>query len=98
MNKKSIFLTAVIHLLLVSQTSAQKFTEQMKTEMREKTKAAVKYAWRGYKQYAWGFDDLKPLTKTGHNWYKQSMLMTPVDAFDLFVQLGLNDEAKEAKG
>ena len=73
------------------------FTEEMKKEMREKVKEAVRHAWKGYKEYAWGADDLRPLTKEPKNWYRQSLLMTPVDAFDTFVMLGLQTEAAEAK-
>lgn len=74
-----------------------KFTEEMKQEMCSKVKMATQHAWKGYKDFAWGSDDLKPLTKEPKNWYKTSMLMTPVDAFDTFTILGLTDEAKEAK-
>ena len=45
------------------QNTSPAFTEKMKAEMREKVKEAVRHAWQGYKQYAWGADDLKPLTK-----------------------------------
>ena len=75
----------------------QLFTAEMKKEMCDKVKEAAQHAWQGYKQYAWGADDLKPLTKTSKTWYKTSMLMTPVDAFDTFTLLGLTAEAKEAK-
>ncbi|MBK8608527.1 MAG: glycoside hydrolase family 47 protein [Chitinophagaceae bacterium] len=74
-----------------------KFSEEMKQEMCAKVKAAAQHAWQGYKQYAWGADDLKPLTKEPKTWYKKSMLMTPVDAFDTFTLLGLTEEANEAK-
>jgi len=80
-----------------AQNTSPAFTEKMKAEMRTNVKEAVKHAWKGYKQYAWGADDLKPLTKEPEVWYKQSMLMTPVDAFDTFVLLGLKEEANEAK-
>ncbi len=81
-----------------AQGKAGKFTEEMKTEMCNKVKAAAQHAWKGYKDYAWGSDDLRPLTKTSRNWYTHSMLMTAVDAFDTFTMLGLITEAKEAKG
>jgi len=74
-----------------------KFSEEMKQEMCLKVKAAAQHAWQGYKKYAWGADDLKPLTREPKNWYKSSMLMTPVDAFDTFTLLGLTTEAIEAK-
>lgn len=91
-------LSILIFFLWTSRIFSQPvFTDAMKSEMREKVKEAVKHAWQGYKDYAWGSDDLKPLTKEPKIWYKQSMLMTPVDAFDTFILLGLEKEAGEAK-
>ncbi|HQY11579.1 MAG TPA: glycoside hydrolase family 47 protein, partial [Ferruginibacter sp.] len=97
---KKIMLTTVI-LFLAAAVCAQgndaKFTDSMKQEMCSKVKEAASHAWKGYKDHAWGADDLKPLTKQPKNWYKTSMLMTPVDAFDTFTLMGLTAEAKEAK-
>ncbi|MEO6406217.1 MAG: glycoside hydrolase family 47 protein [Ferruginibacter sp.] len=73
------------------------FTIAMKTAQMDAVREAARHAWEGYKKYASGFDDLKPLTKTGKNWYKHSLLMTPVDAWDTFTLLGLDKEASEAK-
>jgi hypothetical protein len=75
----------------------QPFTENMKREMQAKIVDACRHGWQGYKQYAWGYDDLRPLTKTGRNWHSRSLLMTPVDAFDTFIMLGMKKEAAEAK-
>src|SRR5881394_148817 len=52
------------------------------------------HAWNGYKKYAWGHDELKPLSKSYHDWYAQSLLMTPVDALDTMILMGLKNEAK----
>ena len=81
--------------LLSAHTNA--FTEEKKNEMCEKIKSACKHIWNGYKQYAWGYDVLKPVSNTGENWYGTSLVMTPVDGFDTFYLLGLNDEANESK-
>ena len=94
------FILSAIILFFSIAAQAQKdapFSEEIKQEMVNKVKVAAQHAWKGYKDYAWGADDLKPLTKTAKTWYRQSMLMTPVDAFDTFTLLGLTDEAKEAK-
>ena len=56
-------------------------------------KAEFLHAWNGYKKYAWGHDDLKPLSKTHHDWYRQPLLMTPVDSLDTMILMGLKDEA-----
>lgn len=82
---------------LMAQGRAVKFTDELKQAMCDSIKNAARHAWQGYKQFAWGADDLQPLSQTPKNWYSQPMLMTPVDAFDTFVLLGLNDEAREAK-
>ena len=77
---------------------AQKtFTLQQKTAECNKIKSACRHAWKGYKQYADGYDALMPLTNKGHNWYGDSFLMTPLDAFDTFFMLGLKKEADEAR-
>lgn len=55
------------------------------------------HAWNGYKKYAWGHDDLKPLTKTYHDWYAQPLLMTPVDALDTMILMGMKDEADRTR-
>src|SRR5437899_2478074 len=55
------------------------------------------HAWNGYKKYAWGHDDLKPLSKTYHDWYAEPLLMTPVDALDTMIIMGLKEEAKTTR-
>ncbi|RZA16178.1 MAG: glycoside hydrolase family 47, partial [Lysobacteraceae bacterium] len=55
------------------------------------------HAWQGYMQYAKGHDALKPLSRQPHDWYPQSLLMTPVDALDTLLLMGLDKEAAEAR-
>ncbi|XP_015227347.1 PREDICTED: mannosyl-oligosaccharide 1,2-alpha-mannosidase IC-like, partial [Cyprinodon variegatus] len=35
-------------------------------DRREKVKEMMKFAWDNYKQYAWGKNELRPLTRNGH--------------------------------
>ncbi|MEI7828042.1 MAG: glycoside hydrolase family 47 protein, partial [Euryarchaeota archaeon] len=63
----------------------------------DRVRAEFLHAWNGYKQYAWGHDALKPLSKTYSDWYPAPLLMTPVDAFDTMILMGLTAEATEAK-
>jgi len=58
---------------------------------------AFLHAWQGYERYAWGHDQLAPLSRTGSDWYPASLLMTPVDAFDTMVLMHLDAEAARAK-
>ncbi len=55
------------------------------------------HAWNNYERYAWGHDALRPLSKTGHDWYGQSLLMTPVDALDTLILMHLDAEAARAR-
>jgi ER degradation enhancer, mannosidase alpha-like 2 len=75
----------------------QPFSESLKKDMQAKIIEACRHGWEGYKTYAWGYDDLRPLTKTGRNWHSRSLLMTPVDAYDTFIMLGMKKEASEVK-
>jgi mannosidase alpha-like ER degradation enhancer 2 len=61
--------------------------------LADEVKAEFLHAWDGYKKYAWGHDDLAPLTRKPHDWYAKPLLMTPVDALDTLVLMGLKDEA-----
>jgi ER degradation enhancer, mannosidase alpha-like 2 len=67
----------------------------------KQTAAAVKseflHAWHGYEQYAWGHDALKPLSHSPHDWYGQPLMMTPVDALDTLLVMGLKDEADKTR-
>ena len=62
-------------------------------KLAAEVKAEFLHAWNGYKKYAWGHDDLKPLSKTYHDWYPQPLLMTPVDSLDTMILMELDDEA-----
>ena len=55
------------------------------------------HALNGYKRYAWGHDELKPLSKTYRDWYGVSLYMTPVDALDTMITMGFDDEAKKTR-
>src|SRR6266581_4714531 len=62
-----------------------------------RVKTEFLHAWRNYERYAWGHDALRPLSKTPHDWYSQSLLMTPVDALDTLILMKLDAEAAKAK-
>ncbi|HKS93588.1 MAG TPA: glycoside hydrolase family 47 protein, partial [Gammaproteobacteria bacterium] len=63
--------------------------------MAARVKAEFLHAWGGYKRYAWGHDELRPLSKKPFDWYGPSLLMTPVDALDTLVLMGLKKQAAE---
>ncbi|HEX3068639.1 MAG TPA: glycoside hydrolase family 47 protein, partial [Thermoanaerobaculia bacterium] len=65
--------------------------------MAAKVRAEFLDSWKAYEKYAWGHDELRPLSKQPRDWYGESLLMTPVDSLDTLLLMGFNDEADKAK-
>lgn len=65
--------------------------------MAERVETEFLHAWTGYKRYAWGHDALLPISKGARDWYGESLLMTPIDALDTLLVMGLDKEADEAR-
>lgn len=51
------------------------------------------HAWNGYEKYAMGFDAVGGVSGIPRNWYKESLLITPIDALDGMIIMGLSDQA-----
>jgi len=74
----------------------KKESDKLGRQQREKVKAAMKFAWDGYRNYAWGRDELKPISKTGQdNW--GGMGVTLVDSLDTLWIMGMKKEFSEAR-
>uniref|UniRef100_A0A9J8CIS4 alpha-1,2-Mannosidase n=1 Tax=Cyprinus carpio carpio TaxID=630221 RepID=A0A9J8CIS4_CYPCA len=68
-------------------------------QRREKVKEMMKFAWDNYKRYAWGKNELRPLTKNGHigNMFGGLRGASIVDSLDTLYIMGLMEEYEEAK-
>jgi mannosidase alpha-like ER degradation enhancer 2 len=88
-------------ICIVSATSVAAYAQTPKPSspgpMALQVRSEFLYAWNAYKQYAWGHDELRPLSKGHHDWYSKSLLMTPVDALDTMIVMGLTDEADKTR-
>jgi Glycosyl hydrolase family 47 len=49
--------------------------------------------WKAYEQYAWPHDDLLPISKKYHDWYAQSISISPIDAYSTLKLMGRDEEA-----
>uniref|UniRef100_A0A905ATG6 alpha-1,2-Mannosidase n=1 Tax=Glossina morsitans morsitans TaxID=37546 RepID=A0A905ATG6_GLOMM len=56
---------------------------------------AFKHAWDNYRKYAWGHDNLKPISETYYDWF--GLGLTIVDALDTLYIMGLEDEFADAR-
>lgn len=89
-------LTLFLGLLLAAPAAnAQRLAGNQR--LANDVRAEFRHAWKGYKKYAWGHDDLRPLSKSYHDWYGQSLLMTPVDALDTMIIMGMNHDARDTR-
>jgi mannosidase alpha-like ER degradation enhancer 2 len=80
-----------LFLILCFCTTAASQQNLSRPQLAAQVRSEFLHAWNGYKKYAWDHDDLKPLSKTYHDWYAESLLMTPVDALDTMILMGLNE-------
>lgn len=61
----------------------------------EAVREAFRHAWKGYKDFAWGHDELKPISKSYGEWF--GLGLTLIDALDTMWILGLQEEFAEAR-
>ncbi len=63
--------------------------------LAEEVRQETLRSWKAYKQYAWGHDALKPLTKSAEDWYEHPLYISPIDAYSTLKLMGFDAEAKE---
>jgi hypothetical protein len=68
-----------------------------RAELAARTRAEFLHAWRGYERLAWGHDELRPVSGTPHDWHREPLYMTAVDAFDTMLLMGLQEEAHRTR-
>ncbi|TRX50035.1 glycoside hydrolase family 47 [Fulvivirga sp. M361] len=96
-------LIVIITFLLACQSSSEKQKEKtegmdnVKTreELAQQVKEETLRSWKGYKQHAWGYDVLLPLSKKGFNWYDETLGISPYDAYSTLKVMGFDEEAHE---
>ncbi len=97
---KSDMRKSIILLLILSLSAPIDHAQRQpvdKQPLAAQVRSEFLHAWNGYKKYAWGHDDLRPLSKSYHDWYAEPLLMTPVDALDTMIIMGLKDEAASTR-
>ena len=70
--------------------------DELARERREHIREAMRHAWNGYKKYAWGKDELRPVMKTGRDTYG-GMGVTLVDSLDTLWLMDMKKEFYEAR-
>ncbi|KAH7819742.1 putative Alpha-mannosidase 1 [Monocercomonoides exilis] len=70
--------------------------ETLCRERREAVKQTFLDAWYAYRKYAWGADEIRPLTKSRNNWLG-GQATTIIDSISTIFVMGLKDELEQAK-
>lgn len=67
---------------------------------RDKVKEMMKHAWDNYVRYAWGKNELRPVSKRGHNgsvFGSQPLGASILDGLDTLYMMGMMEEFKQAR-
>ncbi|XP_076174815.1 mannosyl-oligosaccharide 1,2-alpha-mannosidase IB-like [Ptiloglossa arizonensis] len=74
--------------------------DDVTNQRREKIKEMMKHGWDNYVRYAWGKNELRPISKRGHSasiFGASNMGATIVDGLDTLYIMGLHDEFKQGR-
>lgn len=94
-----IFEAAVAQNSIVAESPVETLSEvdakwrPVAQEVRE----AVQHAWTGYRKYAWGRDELQPLSRSGKDTFS-GLGITVIDSLTTLWLMGLGSEFEEAAG
>eukprot|EP01065_Artemidia_motanka_P052110 TRINITY_DN9324_c2_g2_i1.p1 TRINITY_DN9324_c2_g2~~TRINITY_DN9324_c2_g2_i1.p1 ORF type:complete len:806 (+),score=290.03 TRINITY_DN9324_c2_g2_i1:45-2420(+) len=66
---------------------------------RDAVKKAMQHSWKAYKEYAWGQDELRPLSKAPKNWGRgdQGLGLTILDAVSTLWLMDMREEFDEVR-
>ncbi|XP_004536075.1 endoplasmic reticulum mannosyl-oligosaccharide 1,2-alpha-mannosidase [Ceratitis capitata] len=92
---KDVLITDYVNKLEGSILAQKQHFHGATNERQSAVVAAFKHSWAGYKKYAWGHDNLKPLSQSSHDWF--GLGLTIVDSLDTMYIMGLEDEFSEAR-
>jgi len=93
---QQILIISLLFILLSGCTSFQttKFQDDSFPNLAKDVKSETLHAWNAYYKYAWGYDELLPLSKGKTNWYEKPLYLNQIDAYSTLKMMGFESEAK----
>lgn len=79
-------------LMPIDRPAAGEPTKDFKGPTNDRQRAVVdafRHAWKGYKEFAWGHDNLKPISMGSHDWF--GLGLTIVDSLDTMFIMDLQE-------
>lgn len=68
---------------------------EKQNERQKKVVEAFKHAWEGYRKYAWGHDELRPISRSSSEWF--GLGLTIIDSLDTMLLMNLREEFQQAR-
>lgn len=65
------------------------------SQRQKKVVEAFRHAWEGYKKYAWGHDELRPISRSHSEWF--GIGLTIIDSLDTMLLMNLREEFQQAR-
>jgi len=97
MKTASLLLVLLMCAACLTAVAQKKLTTIDRAALAQEVRTEFLHCWNAYKKYAWGHDGLKPLSKTPYDWYSSTLYMTPLDALDTMILMGLKEEADSTR-
>eukprot|EP00928_Gymnodinium_smaydae_P081310 TRINITY_DN64858_c0_g1_i1.p1 TRINITY_DN64858_c0_g1~~TRINITY_DN64858_c0_g1_i1.p1 ORF type:complete len:751 (-),score=120.72 TRINITY_DN64858_c0_g1_i1:104-2356(-) len=86
----------ISHLTALAETDAGAANVSLRRQRAERIRAAVRHAWSSYRKFAWGADDLRPVSGSRSDGnFRHAVTM--VDSLDTLWIVGLRQEFLEAR-
>lgn len=68
---------------------------EKQNQRQQKVVEAFRYAWEGYRKYAWGHDELRPISRSHSEWF--GVGLTIIDSLDTMLLMNLREEFQQAR-
>lgn len=94
MKSTFVFLYSAVVFFACTNSSKNYMDKSHYQLMAEDVKNETKRAWEAYTNYAWGHDELLPLSKSHHDWYDEPLYISLIDAYSTLKIMGFEENAQ----
>jgi ER degradation enhancer, mannosidase alpha-like 2 len=97
MKLRYVFVSVIVLSSLAASCAPDRTIRSEKAQLAEEVRQEFLHSWNAYKEFAWGHDMLRPVSRSYVDWYKTTLLMTPLDALDTMTLMGFKEEADSVR-
>ncbi|HMK39737.1 MAG TPA: glycoside hydrolase family 47 protein [Bacteroidota bacterium] len=94
---KNIAIAVALLPVVLLGPSVARAQQTERARLAGEVRAEFLHTWHAYVTYAWGHDELKPLSRSYRDWYGEPFYMTAMDAMDAMILMGLKEEADSTR-